>query len=283
VTLPYGPSYAGLCLLQGALVALPWRPWRLTRSWVLGAALPAAALAGGIAVVRGLSGGADALTALAVVVAPALAAACPFAWRWRLPWLGPPAAAGLFLAAWRVDGVAGQASAALLIAGACATLAGLIAALAPRPAVAVGLALLAALDVYLVFGNPQVQPTTAALHHAAPPRLGLPEGAPPLPSLQEVRLDGATMGWLDLLAPALLATVVACAPRVRLAAAGATVAAALAYAMLFEVTPLLPATVPVLAGLAVALALGARRGAAAGPLARLRRRRPAPAANGGRG
>src|SRR5437899_1498788 len=225
MTLPFGPGYAGLCLLQGALVALPWRPRRLTRSWSLGAVLPAAALAGGVALVRGLSGGADALTALAVVAAPALAAACPLIWRWRLPWLGPPAVAGLFLTAWRVDGPAGQAAGTLIVAGACVALAGLVASLAPRAAVAVGLVLLAALDVYLVFGNPQVQPTTLALHLAQPPRLGLPPGAPPLPSLQEARLDGAMMGWLDLLAPALLATVVAGSFRIRLAAAAATAAA----------------------------------------------------------
>jgi len=259
MTLPYGAGYAGLCLMQGALAALPWRPRRLTRSWVLGAVVPAAALAGGVALVRGLSGGADALTALAVVAAPVLAAACPLVWRWPMPWLGPPAAVGLFLAAWRFDGLPADAAGTLLIAGACATLAGLIASLAPRAAVGVGLVLLAGLDVYLVFGNPQVQPTTLALHAAHPPTLGLPPGAPPLPSLQEARLHGAMMGWLDLLAPALLATVLAGPLRVRLAAAGATLAAGLAFAMLFEVTPLLPATVPVLAGLAVAVLAGRRR------------------------
>jgi hypothetical protein len=283
MTLPYGSGYAGLCLLQGALVALPWRPRRLTRSWVLGAVLPAAALAGGVALVRGLSGGADALTALAVVAAPALAAAAPFVWRWRLPWLAPPAAAALFLVAWRSEGLPAQGAGTLLIAGACITLAGLVASLAPRAAVAAGLVVLAALDVYLVFGNPQVQPTTLALHLAHPPSLGLPPGAPPLPSLQEARLGGAMMGWLDLLAPALLATVVAGPLRVRLAAAAATTVAALAFAMLFEVTPLLPATVPVLAGLAVGL-LARGRGRAPRPLAPRRWRwRSAAHAQGGGG
>jgi hypothetical protein len=245
--------------------------------------LPAAALAGGVAIVRGLSGGADALTALAVVAAPVLAAACPLVWRWRLPWLGPAAAAALFLTAWRVDGLVGQAAGTLIVAGACLTLAGLVATLAPRPAVAIGLVLLAGLDVYLVFGNPQVAPTTLALHVAQPPRLGLPPGAPPLPSLQDARLGGAMMGWLDLLAPALLATVAAGSPRVRLAAAAATTVAGLAFALLFEVAPLLPATVPVLAGLGVALALGARRGAPESmPIRRPRWRRPVHA-EGGRG
>jgi hypothetical protein len=283
MTLPYGAGYAGLCLMQGALAALPWRPRRLTRSWLLGAVVPAAALAGGVALVRGLSGGADALTALAVVAAPVLASACPVVWRWRVPWLGPVAAAGLFLAAWRADGLAADAAGTLLIAGACATLAGLIGSLAPRAAVGVGLVLLAGLDVYLVFGNPQVQPTTLALHAAHPPTLGLPAGTPPLPSLQEARLQGAMMGWLDLLAPALLATVLAGPMRVRLAAAGAILAAGLAFAMLFEVTPLLPATVPVLAGLAVAVLAGRRRQGLRALVARRPSWRGAAHADGGGG
>jgi hypothetical protein len=53
------------------------------------------------------------------------------------------------------------------------------------------------------------------------------------------------MGWLDLLAPALLGVVA----RARLRAAVVTGVAAAAWGLLLAVTSTLPATVPVLAGL----------------------------------
>ena len=59
------------------------------------------------------------------------------------------------------------------------------------------------------------------------------------------------MGWLDFLAPALLGAVVGRRTRRRLLAAVVVAVAALAWGFLLEVTSPIPATVPVLAGLAV--------------------------------
>src|SRR5687767_3656747 len=110
---------------------MPWRRWGLARSGraglALGVAVPAAALAVGVALILGPEEGAGALAVLAGVVAPLGAAAAGWAWRWPLPWLGPPVALGLWLAAWRVDGRPGELAGVALIAGACLTLAALIA------------------------------------------------------------------------------------------------------------------------------------------------------------
>jgi hypothetical protein len=260
VSLGLAPSYAALCLVQGVLVAAPWRPWRLGRATVVGLLVPIALLAAGVAIVRGPRDGADLLAGLAAVATPALAAAAGWAWRRPRPWLPAALTGPLYLLAWLAPAsLAGQAAAVALIAGACLTLAALLASLAPPAALAAGLVLLAAVDVALVWGTPQVGPATSVLHHAAPPALELPGGGGrPLPALQDATFGSALMGWLDLLAPALLATVLAGAGRVRYAAAGATCAAALLWGLLLEVTSPVPATVPVLAGLATGFALGAR-------------------------
>jgi hypothetical protein len=259
VSLALAPSYAALCVAQAGLVLLPWRPWRLARSPALGVLVPLAALAAGVAAVRGAAGGADALAGLAAVVTAPLAAVCGRAWGWRAPWLGPPLAGALWVLAWQFgERLVGQAAATILVAGACATLAALIASVTPSTALAVGLVLLAALDVALVWAVPEVGPATQRLHLAAPPHVALPGGGRThLPALQDATFGSALMGWLDLLAPALLATVLAGAGRARRRlAAAATLAAALAWGLLLSVTSPIPATVPVLAGLAVGL--GAR-------------------------
>ncbi len=261
------PSYAALCLVQAALVALPWRPWRLARSRALGVIVPLAALAAGVALVRGLAGGADALAGLAAVAAPLLAAASGWAWRVPRPWVPALLVPGLYALAWRLpDELVGQAAGVLLIAGACLTLAALVASLAPPGALAAGLVLLAVLDVVLVWGLPEVGPATTALHRAVPPGLPGAVGGPPLPSLQDATFGSALMGWLDLLAPALLATILAGAGRARIAAAAAVLACALAWGLLLRVTSPIPATVPVLAGLAVGLGLRGRLPSVAVPL-----------------
>lgn len=259
-------SYAVLCVVQGVLVGMPWRPWRLVRSRragaLVGLAVPAAALALGVWLILGPDAGAETLAGLAGVVAPVGAAAVAWAWRWPLAWLGPPAALALWLTAWRVPGRPGDLAGVILIAAACLTLAALIASLAPRAAVAVGLVGLAALDAILVFGADAVAPASTSLHQVAPPALAVPgvADAHPLPALQDAAYGTAFMGWLDLLAPALLATVVAVRVRARLVAAVVTSVAAVAFGLLLQVTSPLPATVPVLAGLAAGLAYGRSRG-----------------------
>lgn len=259
VHLSLAPSYAVLCLVQGLLVLAPWVPRRLVRGpggfvRVALVAVPAVMLVAGVVIVRTAEGGARAVTALATIAAPLLALAIGWAMGWgRVAFAGPPVAAVLFVIAWRAGGLVADAGSVALIALACLTLAGLIALFIPRGALAAGLVALAVVDTVLVFGFHEVQPVTTALHMTTP--LSLPSGGPPLPALQDVTFGGALMGWLDLLAPALLATVMAGAFRPRLVAAVVTLVAALLWGLLLVRVDTLPATVPVVAGLAAGLLL----------------------------
>ena len=196
----------------------------------LGVVAPALALAVGIAVLRIVAGGPHALALVAAVATPALAVAnlrrAPFA-------------LAAWLVAWLAHGLVAQLAAVLVIALAAVTLAELASQLAPRWSLAVGLVALAALDVVLVWGTPQVEPAASALHHAS--------AGHSLPALQDATFGDATMGWLDLVAPALLGVVVSS----RLRAAAATGLAAGAWGLLLLVTSTVPATVPALVGLLV--------------------------------
>jgi hypothetical protein len=189
---------------------------------------PALALAAGIAILRLVAGGPHALGLLGAVATPALAGAGR---------IKAPIALTLWLVAWLASGRVAQAAAVALVALAAATIAEVAARVAPRRTLAAGLVLLAVLDIVLVWGTPQVEPASRALH-AAP----LPAG---IPALQDATFGGATMGWLDFVAPALLGVVVLH----RLRASVVTGAAAGAWGLLLLVTGTLPATVPVLAGL----------------------------------
>lgn len=247
-------SYAALVVVQAALVLAPARPRRLLSSRALGVAIPAGALVVGVTLAR-VSGGADFLTALAAVATPILAAGAGWARGWRLPWVPALLVPLLYALAWlRPNALDGEAAGVALICGACLTATGVVAALAPRSWLTVGLVLLVALDVVLVWGDRQVGPAMHALQAAAPPSVGRP-----LPSLQQAELGSATMGWLDFAAPALLALLVA--KRVR--AAVATGLAGGAWGLLLIATSPIAATPPVLAGLAAG--------------GRLRRRAPVPA------
>ena len=148
-----------------------------------------------------------------------------------------PLAAALWVVAWRTDGLVAQAASVALIALAAITVARLVARIAPDWSIAAGLVVVATVDVVLVWGVHQVQPATTALHSAP---------LPSVPRLQDATFGSATMGWLDLVAPALLGVVV----RARLRGAAATGLAAGAWGLLLAVTATVPATVPVLAGLA---------------------------------
>jgi hypothetical protein len=263
VSLDFVPSYVVLCIVQGLLVLAPWQRFQLARSSLLGLVIPVAMLAAGVGIVRAFSGGADALTTLAAVATPLLAALVGRVRGWPLTWIYPPLAIGLYLVAWRAgDGLLSDTASVVLIAGACLTLAAAFSSVAPARALAIGIMLLVVLDVILVWGNRQIEPATQALHAAAPPAVALPGGqAVPLPALQDITFGRALMGWLDLLAPALLATLVAGrAWPVRGAVALTVTAAALLWGLLLflDVTSPIPATVPVLAGLGLLAALDRR-------------------------
>lgn len=235
--LSLAPSYAVLCAAQAAVVLAARRPAGdpSRRLLLVGIVGPAAALAGAVAVIRLVAGGPHALALAAAVATPALAAAGPR----RLP-----LAAALWLVAWLAHGLLAQAAGVALIGLAAITVARLVARIAPDWSIALGLVALAAVDVVLVWGTRQVQPATTALHRAA-----LPGG---IPHLQDATFGSATMGWLDLVAAALLGVVA----RARVRAAAVTGLAAGLWGLLLAITSTVPATVPVLAGLAFA---GARR------------------------
>jgi hypothetical protein len=218
--------------------------------WVL---VPAGLLAAGVLVLDFVSGGPRALALLATFGTPVLASAGGVLAGRRLWWLWPPLAAGLWIAAWLAHGLVQDAAGVALIAFACVAAASAAALVAPPASIRAGIVLLCALDIVLVWATTSVQQSTTALEGVT-----LPHAAGvSLPSLQQPTFGGALMGWLDLLAPALLGVVVA--GRTRYGAAVATGIAAGLWGLLFFVTPEVAATVPVLAGLAFAAAHARRR------------------------
>jgi hypothetical protein len=256
------PWYASLCLAQGLLVAVP-AVGRETdrRNALLGLAGPAAAMFVGVGLVRVLGGsGASFLAYLGTIATPALAASLGWTARWRLAPAVSVAAGVLYVVAWQVDGRLAQVAEALLIGGACLAIASVVGPIAPPRFLALGLVILIAVDVYLVWGTTQVAHTSNALQQVTLPSVGVTaHHARPLPALQQVDLGNSTMGWLDFLAPALLGAVVGRRTGRRLAAAVAMAVAALAWGFLLEITSPIPATVPVLAGLAVSWPVWWRR------------------------
>jgi hypothetical protein len=270
LTLGLVPSYAALCAAQAATVAAPARQARPRgRSWIW-LAVPAALLGAGVAIIDLVPQGPHALALLATFGTPLLAATGGIfkgSPRW---WLWPPAAVALWLVAWLASGLLRDTAGVVLIAGACLAAASAIAIVAPAWSIRVGLVVLAALDVILVWGTPSVQNATTTLE-----TVPLPHAAGmSLPNLQQATFGSALMGWLDLLAPALLGVVVA--GRTKLGAAVITGIAAGLWGLLLLVTSEVAATVPVLAGLAFA-ALDARRSRLRHPL------EPARAGGGPRG
>jgi hypothetical protein len=221
--------------------------------------VPAALLGAGVLIIDLVPRGPHALALIATFGTPVLAAAGGLfrgSPRW---WFWPPVVAGLWVAAWLAHGLVQNAAGVALISGACVAGASAAAVVAPAWSIRVGLVALAILDVILVWGTTGVQEATNALQGVA-----LPHAAgTPLPSLQQATFGSAVMGWLDLLAPALLGVVVA--GRRKLGAALVTGIAAGLWGLLLFVTSEVAATVPVLAGLAFAAA-DARRGRLRHPL-----------------
>jgi hypothetical protein len=208
--------------------------------------VPACLLAAGVAIVDLLSWGPHALAWLATFGTPLLAAGGGRLAGQRRWWLWPPGALVLWLLAWQAHGLVRDTGGLLLIAGACLAAASAAAIVAPAWSLRVGLVALAALDVVLVWGTTDVRQATTALHAVV-----LPHAAgTPLPSLQDATFGSALMGWLDLLAPALLGVVAA--GRAKLLAAVVTGVAAGLWGLLLLVTSEVAATVPTLAGLVAA-------------------------------
>ena len=263
VHLGLAPSYAALCLLQGAVALAPGRRRHLRSSAVVGLLLPAGALALGVALVRAGTGGADFLTALATTAAPLLSAALGTLRGWRHGWWTAPAAVALYLVAWLAPhgDLVTQAAGDLLIAGACLALATGIAALAPDRFIAVGLVGLVILDIVLVWATPEVATTTTTLHATAPPV--------PVPRARAARAPAPAPPGRDLRlgADGLARPARARAPRRDRAPPRARRArddrGRPRWGLLLTFTDPIPATVPVLAGLALDYALRRSRGRSA--------------------
>jgi hypothetical protein len=242
VAIGLAPSYAVLCVVQALLVLVPRRTGVRYRIPAAGILVPTIAFGIGLATVRGLSEGSTGLAWLATVATPILAALSGRLLGLRRPWATVVLAGGLYSLNWQVTSPAGEAAGVVLIGMACLTLAAALSAVTPRTSIEVGLVVLAIVDVILVWGTPEVTTATTTLGGTT-----LPHG---LPALQEASFGSAVMGWLDLLAPALLGAVVD--RRTRGRAAVATGLAAGAWGLLLIVTSTIPATVPVLAGLLAA-------------------------------
>jgi hypothetical protein len=261
-----------LCAAQAGTVAAPARQAQARgRGW-LWVAVPAALLGAGVAIINLVPHGPHALALLATFGTPVLAATGGFfrgSPRW---WVWPPAAVALWLIAWLASGLVRDAAGVVLIALACLAAASAIAMVAPAWSIRAGLVGLAALDIVLVWGTPSVRNATTTLENVP-----LPHAAGmSLPTLQQATFGSALMGWLDLLAPALLGVVVAGRRKLTAAAIVGIAAYFWGYLLFTHTTKEVAATVPVLAGLAFA-AVDARRGRLRHPL------EPARAGGGPRG
>jgi hypothetical protein len=261
-----------LCVAQAATVAAPARQARATgRSWIW-LAVPAALLGAGVLIINVVPQGSHWLARLATFGTPALAATYGFFRGSRWWWVWPPVAIGLWLVAWLASGLVQDAADTALIALACLAAASAIATAAPAWSIRVGLVCLAALDVVLVWGTPSVQNATTTLEGVPSPVAA----GKALPSLQQAIFGSALMGWLDLLAPALLGVVIFGRRKITAAVIVGIAAYLWGYLLFEHVTNEVAATVPVLAGLAFAAA-DARRSRLRHPL------EPARAGGGPRG
>jgi hypothetical protein len=250
----FAVSISVLGLAQAALVALPaarsapgWLVGLRSRWWAL---VPALSIAVVIGVVNFYADSATALTYLALVAVPPLAAA---ALGWLVHGARPGwalAAIPLFALAWIAKGALAGETAALALSGlACIALGWLLVSVVPACWLRLGVYAMAAIDTWFVTAD-LLQGPNAVLTTAAP--------AAGLPRLQAVHFGAAQMGFGDLF----IAAVVGCllanpadGPKIRLygvksahrqwVGAGLVVVLALSFDLLFFAVDTLPATVPV--------------------------------------
>jgi len=267
MALPFIPSDAGLLALQAGVVAAPRAGVRIERlerlhgrGWAL---VPLGSIVVVVFAIRYLSDTATALTDLALVAVPSLAAAA-LAWAVRGPRPGTRdriawsvcVTAALFAVAWGWHrSLSGEAAAALLSALSCVTLGLLLGSVTPAGWLKAGIIAMAAADTWLVVAD-LLQAPNAALVAAHPPA--------GLPRLQGEIFGTVTMGYGDLFVAALLGTLLAGERRKQLGAAVLTFAFAAVFDLLFLVVAELPATVPV-ALVLIVLELRSRLSAARRP------------------
>lgn len=243
-------SIAILSLLQAALVALPRaRPGSWARSlrspwWAL---IPAGSIVLVIGVVEVTPDSARALSYLALIACPPLAAV---ALGWLIRGARPAwalAVIPLFALAWSAKGaLAGEASAAAISSLACVTLGWLLASAVPGRWLRWGIYAMATIDA--IYVSAEILQGPNAVLVAAHPGV--------LPRLQVIQFGSAQMGFGDVFVAATTGCLLAVDPRRQLTAAVLTAVLGLGFDLLFFAVDTLPATVPV----AVALALAQRYG-----------------------
>jgi hypothetical protein len=257
-------------LVQAALVGLPVsrpRPrWidRLSSPWW--ALVPALSIAIVIGAIEISPSSADALTYVALIAVPPLAAYALGALVRRSRPIWALAAVALFALAWATPhSLAGEAAATALSGLACVTLGWLLVCGVPARWLRLGVYAMAVIDTVYVSSD-LLQGPNAVLNSAAP--------AAGLPRLQAVHFGSALMGFGDLFIAALVGCLLAQAPadgpqsrdidrfesRRQWIAAGLVVVLALTFDLLFFAVDELPSTVPVAVALALMQWGGRRRG-----------------------
>jgi hypothetical protein len=233
-----GDSFA-LTAVQAACVALPgagvpaWIRRLRGGAWALVLPLSIAVVVGAIAL---LPSTADVLTWVAfLLVPPGCALALGWAGRGARTWLAVLAAPLLALAWALPDQRAGQAAATLLIAGSAITLGRLLAGAAPISLLKIGVIAMATVDAILVFSNNLQQPNAVLV--AASPGFGLPQ-------LQSASFGGASLGYGDFFAAAVVGGILAAERSPQLVAAVAMIVVSLCWDQLFLIYDVLPATIP---------------------------------------
>lgn len=243
----FAVSIAALSLFQAVLVALPRaRPpfaWMPQSPWW--AIVPAASIVVVVFGIEAAPGSADALTWLALLAVPPLAA---FALGWLVHGTAPAwglLAVPLFVLAWALqESLAGETAAALLTGFACVALGWLLVSVVPAVWLRWGIYAMAAIDAVLV-GAERLQGPSSVLSAAAPADL---------PRFQVLDFGAARMGFGDAFLAAAVGCLLAYDRRLQLRAAVLLAVLAPSFDLLFFTLDTLPATVPV----ALALALSWR-------------------------
>jgi hypothetical protein len=246
VTLRFIAADAVLLSTQASLVALPaagvprWMRRFAGGGWALILPLSIAIVVGAIELFPQT---ADALTWVSLILIPPGAA---LALGWAMHGARRPLAAlaaPLLVLAWAdVDGLAGDAAAAVLTALSCVTLGRILAGIVPSLWLKAGIVAMAAIDAILVFGN-ELQAPNAVLNAAIP--------TPGAPQLQYLDLHYASIGYGDVFVAGVLGGVLALERRRQVPAALLVLLCSALWDLLFFVYDTLPATVPVAIALLV--------------------------------
>jgi hypothetical protein len=250
------PANAVLVATQAALVAVPAAAApaiaRRRRGGVAVAVIAVLAVLAVIVVAAWVPAATGALSRLALVAVPPLAAVA-LAWGARssrpaLVVLAPPVLALAWLRAGHLDG---DAAAAALSALSCVTLGRLLAAAVPGLWLKAGLVVWAVYDAISVFSHP-LAPTGAVGAAAVP--------APAFPQLQLLDLHAARLAYADVFVACVLGGVLAAEGRRQWSVALALLGLSAGFDLLFLAFSSLPATVPVAAAMLIREGAGRRPG-----------------------